>query len=209
MKSATNRKFIGFLYTLFFVFASFFTFSAFAADPVKTVPTSDGGKDQTSSTPALQENDVSRFTNAIALINEFYVKPIDEKKLLENAIRGIVAGLDPHSEYLDEDAYKTLMVETSGEFGGIGIEVTSEYDVLKVISPIDDTPAAKAGVLPGDYIVAINNKLVSNMALNEAVKEIHGQKGSDITLTILRKNQDKPLKLSMKRDIIHIDTVNS
>jgi carboxyl-terminal processing protease len=209
MKSATNRKFIGFLYTLFFVFASFFTFSAFAADPVKTVPTSDGGKDQTSSTPALQENDVSRFTNAIALINEFYVKPIDEKKLLENAIRGIVAGLDPHSEYLDEDAYKTLMVETSGEFGGIGIEVTSEYDVLKVISPIDDTPAAKAGVLPGDYIVAINNKLVSNMALNEAVKEIHGQKGSDITLTILRKNQDKPLKLSMKRDIIHIDTVKS
>ena len=201
MKSHTARQFIGFLCTTFLVL---FTFSAFAADPVKPATTGDGSKD-----PALQENDVSRFTNAIALINEFYVKPIDEKKLLENAIRGIVAGLDPHSEYLDEDAYKTLLVETSGEFGGIGIEVTSEYDVLKVISPIDDTPAAKAGVMPGDYIVAINNKLVSNMALNEAVKEIHGQKGSAITLTILRKNQDKPLKLAMTRDIIHIDTVKS
>jgi carboxyl-terminal processing protease len=210
MKPANNRKFLGFLYTSFFVIASCFTFSAFAADPLApaTLAPSADGK-EAAATPALQENDVSRFTNAIALINEFYVKPIDEKKLLENAIRGIVAGLDPHSEYLDEDAYKTLMVETSGEFGGIGIEVTSEYDVLKVISPIDDTPASKAGVLPGDYIVAINGKLVSNMALNEAVKEIHGQKGSDISLTILRKNQDKPLKLTMKRDIIHIDTVKS
>jgi carboxyl-terminal processing protease len=211
MKPAKKRTFLGFLYTSIFVSASFFTFSAFAADPLAPAtlaPTAESGKDA-ASTPALQENDVSRFTNAIALINEFYVKPIDEKKLLENAIRGIVAGLDPHSEYLDEDAYKTLQVETSGEFGGIGIEVTSEYDVLKVISPIDDTPAAKAGVLPGDYIVAINNKLVSNMALNEAVKEIHGQKGSEIALTILRKNQDKPLKLTMKRDIIHIDTVKS
>jgi carboxyl-terminal processing protease len=157
--------------------------------------------------PALQENDVTRFTNTIALINEFYVKPINEQKLLENAIRGIVAGLDPHSEYLDEDAYKTLMVETSGEFGGIGIEVTSEYDVLKVVSPIDDTPAAKAGILPGDYIVAINNKLVSTMSLNEAVNEIHGAKGTTIDLTVLRKGSEKPLKYSMKRDVIHVETV--
>jgi carboxyl-terminal processing protease len=157
----------------------------------------------------LQENDVSRFTNTIALINEFYVKPINEQKLLENAIRGIVAGLDPHSEYLDEDAYKTLMVETSGEFGGVGIEVASEYDVLKVVSPIDDTPAAKAGILSGDYIVAINNKLVSNMSLNEAVNEIHGKTGTDLSLTILRKGADKPLKFALKRDIIHVDTVKS
>jgi carboxyl-terminal processing protease len=176
-----------------------------APAPHDVVTTVDKDKDQ----PPLQENDVSRFTNTIALINEFYVKPINEQKLLENAIRGIVAGLDPHSEYLDEDAYKTLMMETSGEFGGIGIEVTSEYDVLKVISPIDDTPAAKAGILSGDYIVAINNKLVSNMSLGEAVNEIHGKKGSDLNLTILRKGQEKPLKYALKRDTIHIDTVKS
>jgi carboxyl-terminal processing protease len=206
MKSANRRQFIGFLVSSLCVFL---TFSAFAADPGKTAAALTAGSSDAAANPTLQENDVSRFTNAIALINEFYVKPIDEKKLLENAIRGIVAGLDPHSEYLDEDAYKTLMVETSGEFGGIGIEVTSEYDVLKVISPIDDTPAAKAGVKSGDYIVAINNKLVSNMTLNEAVKEIHGKQGTPITLTILRKNQDKPMKLTMNRDIIHIETVKS
>ncbi len=205
MNSTTNHKVIGFLSSLFFVILSFFSISAFAAEATTATPTS--GKEQ--GQPALQETDVSRFTNAIALINEFYVKPINEQKLLENAIRGIVSGLDPHSEYLDEDAYKTLMVETSGEFGGIGIEVASEFDVLKVISPLDDTPAAKAGVLPGDYIVAINNKLVSNMNLNDAVKEIHGQKGSSIALTILRRNQEKPIKLTMLRDIIHIDTVKS
>lgn len=158
---------------------------------------------------ALQDNDVSRFTNTIALINEFYVKPVNEKKLLENAIRGIVAGLDPHSEYLDPEAYKTLMVETSGEFGGIGIEVASEYDVLKVVSPIDDTPAAKAGIKPGDYIVAINNKLVSNMTLSEAVNEIHGKKGTPINLTILRKGENKPMRFALQRDTIRVDSVKS
>jgi carboxyl-terminal processing protease len=158
---------------------------------------------------SLDESDVTRFTDTIALINEFYVKPVDEQKLLENAIRGIVSGLDPHSEYLDPTAYKTLLVETSGEFGGIGIEVASEYDVLKVVSPIDDTPAAKAGLKPGDYIVALNNKLVSNMSLNEAIEEIHGKKGTKIDLTVLRKGETKPLKFALTRDIIRINSVKS
>lgn len=195
--------------TSFLLVTSSLVFSnVYAADdtPVLTAPTI-GVKDKDPA--SLQENDVSRFTNTIALINEFYVKPVSEQKLLENAIRGIVAGLDPHSEYLDENAYKTLLMETSGEFGGIGIEVTSEYDVLKVITPIDDTPAAKAGIKSGDYIVAINNKLVSNMSLSDAVEEIHGQKGTPITLTILRKGQDKPMKFTLTRDIIHIETVKS
>jgi carboxyl-terminal processing protease len=201
MKYYATHKLIGVLVatTLFGV-----SLSSFAEDKLK-VPQPVAK----SPAQAVQENDVSRFTNTIALINEFYVKPINEQKLLENAIRGIVSGLDPHSEYLDENAYKTLMMETSGEFGGIGIEVTSEYDVLKVVSPIDDTPAAKAGIQPGDYVVAINNKLVSNMSLSEAVDAIHGEKGSKITLTILRKGQEKPLKLELTRDIIHIDTVKS
>lgn len=215
MKIATAYQFGQFakvLATLCFLIMSLVSFplSAIAADDTATTLPADvpsaNAKDQT---PALQENDVSRFTNTIALINEFYVKPINEKKLLENAIRGIVAGLDPHSEYLDEDAYKALMMETSGEFGGIGIEVTSEYDVLKVVSPIDDTPAAIAGIKPGDYIVAINNKLVSNMSLNDAVNEIHGRKGTQIALTILRKGETKPLKFALTRDMIHTDSVKS
>jgi carboxyl-terminal processing protease len=219
MKSANQSKFIGFLIKVLVISSlSSFAFATTAAIhptpasiPTSTPASTDTATPDTDTTkgPQLEETDVSRFTNAIGLINEFYVKPVEEKKLLENAIRGIVAGLDPHSEYLDEDAYKTLLMETSGEFGGIGIEVTGEYDVVKVISPIDDTPAARAGVKPGDYIVAINNKLVSNMTLNEAVAEIHGKKGSSIDLTILRKNADKPIKMTMVRDTIHIDTVKS
>jgi carboxyl-terminal processing protease len=220
MKIANTRKYAGLLrFALVSLLSLSIAAPAIAAevtpltDPINpaAMPTSivPGGDKDSPAVPPLQENDVSRFTNTIALINEFYVKPIDEKKLLENAIRGIVSGLDPHSEYLDEDAYKTLMVETSGEFGGVGIEVASEYDVLKVVSPIDDTPAAKAGILPGDYIVAINNKLVSNMSLSEAVNEIHGKRGTDLTLTILRKGSEKPLKFALKRDIIHVDTVKS
>src|SRR5579863_10361822 len=138
-------------------------------------------------TESLQENDINRFTNAIAQIKDFYVQPISDKKLLEDAIRGMLSGLDPHSEYLDKDAYKTLLMTTSGAFGGLGIEVTGEYGVLKVISPIDDTPAAKAGIKPGDYIVAINGKLVNELTLQEAVDSMRGKKGSAVTLTILRK----------------------
>lgn len=227
MRSNTSRRIIGnsvsFLFLLLFVSSlSIMTpVAVYAADqsavslPDPVLPSTTSTSTSTATPGAsddkqvMQENDVSRFTNTIALINEFYVKPIDEKKLLEDAIRGIVSGLDPHSEYLDADSYRALMMETSGEFGGIGIEVTSEYDVLKVISPVDGTPAARAGIKPGDYIVAINDKMVNNMSLQEAVGDIHGKKGSTITLTVLRKGEDKPLKFSLVRDMIRIDAVKS
>src|SRR4029078_3347122 len=131
------------------------------------------GKDQ-----PLQDNDIMRFTNAITQIKDTYVQSISDKKLLEDAIRGMLSGLDPHSEYLDEDSFKTLLMTTSGAFGGLGVEVTGEYGVLKVISPIDDTPAAKAGIKPGDYIVAINNRLVDEMTLDEAMDAMRGPKGT-------------------------------
>src|SRR3990167_1865346 len=134
----------------------------------------------------VEDGDVARFTDSIVLIKNFYVKNTDDKKLLEDAIRGMVNGLDPHSEYLDQESYKTLLTSTSGAFGGIGIEVTPEYGVLKVVSPIEDTPAYKAGIKPGDYVVAINGKLVSEMNLRDAVDQMRGKKGSDMTLTILR-----------------------
>lgn len=158
---------------------------------------------------SLKETDVERFTNAIAGIKDFYVQQVNDKKLLENAIRGMLSGLDPHSEYLDEDAYKTLLMTTTGSFGGLGIEVTGEYGVLKVISPIDGTPAAKAGIKPGDYIVAINNKLVNEMTLNEAVEAMRGKKGTPVTLTVIRKQEKTPLNFKLIRDTIHIVSVKS
>jgi carboxyl-terminal processing protease len=158
---------------------------------------------------SLQENDITRFTNAITQIKDYYVQPISDKKLLEDAIRGMLTGLDPHSEYLDEDSYKTLLMTTSGEFGGLGIEVTGEYGVLKVVSPIDDTPASKAGIKSGDYIVAIDGKLVNEMSLREAVDKMRGKKGSPVTLTVLRKGEKDPLTFKLIRDTIHIASIKS
>ena len=156
---------------------------------------------------SLQESDINRFTNAIAQIKDFYVKPTSDKKLLEDAIRGMLSGLDPHSEYLDEDSYKTLLMATTGAFGGLGIEVTGEFGVLKVISPIDDTPAAKAGIKSGDYIVAIDNKLVNEMTLNEAVDKMRGAKGTPVTLTVIRKGDKSPINFKLMRDTIRIASV--
>ncbi len=137
------------------------------------------------------------------------MQPIGDKSLLDNAIRGMVAGLDPHSEYLDGDAYKTLLMTTSGEFGGVGIEVTPEYGILKIVSPMDDTPAAKAGIKAGDYIVAIDGKLVSEMSLQDAVDKMRGKAGSQVILTVLRKGEKTPLTFKLTREIIHIASVKS
>jgi carboxyl-terminal processing protease len=157
----------------------------------------------------LQKDDIDRFTNAIAQIKDFYVQQTSDKKLLEDAIRGMLSGLDPHSEYLDEDSYKTLLMATAGAFGGLGVEVTGEYGVLKVISPIDDTPAAKAGIKSGDYIVSINGKLVNEMSLNEAVESMRGKKGTSVTLTVIRKNVKTPIVYKLTRETIQIASVKS
>jgi carboxyl-terminal processing protease len=158
---------------------------------------------------SLQDKDINRFTTAISEIKDYYVQPVNDKKLLEDAIRGMLNGLDPHSEYLDEDSYKTLLMSTSGEFGGLGIEVTGEFGVLKVVSPIDDTPAAKAGIKSGDYIVGIDNKLVNEMTLGEAVDKMRGKKGTEVILTVLRKNEKNPLNFKLVRDTIHVANIKS
>lgn len=157
----------------------------------------------------LTDEDVARFTNTIVLIKDFYVEKVADEKLLDNAVRGMVSGLDPHSEYLDKQAYKTLLMTTSGEFGGLGIEVTPQYGVLKVISPIDDTPASKAGIKAGDFVVAINGKLVSEMSLDEAVDNMRGPKGSELTLTVIRKGEKSPLVFKLIRETIRIQSVRS
>ncbi len=158
---------------------------------------------------AQQEEDINRFVDTISVIKKEYAKPINEKKLLENAIRGMVGNLDPHSEYLDEDAYKALLVTTNGEFGGIGIEVTTEFGVLKVVTPIDDTPAFKAGIKSGDYIVALNNIPINQMTTDEAVDQMRGKQGTKLLLTVIRKGVTDPMKFNLIRDIIHIDSIKS
>jgi carboxyl-terminal processing protease len=147
------------------------------------------------------------FADIFGRIKANYVEPVDDKVLLENAIRGMVSGLDPHSSYLDKEDYKDLQVGTRGEFGGLGIEVGMEDGFIKVISPIDDTPAQRAGVRSGDLIVRLDDTPVKGLSLNDAVKLMRGKPGTGIELTIIRKGEEKPLKITVVRDVIKVASV--
>lgn len=153
--------------------------------------------------------DVQRFSNALSLIKRYYVKEVSNKELFDNAIRGMLQGLDPHSTYLDEADFKELQTTTNGEFGGLGIEVTMENGIIKVITPLVDTPAFKAGIKAGDYIVKIDSKSVQGIELKDAVGLMRGPEGSNIKLTILRKGAKKPLVFKMAREKIEIKSVKS
>lgn len=153
--------------------------------------------------------DVQRFSNAISEIKKYYVKPIDDKELFDNAIRGMVGGLDPHSAYLDEAEYQDLQTSTTGEFGGLGIEVTMEDGVVKVITPLVDTPAFKAGIKSGDYIIKLGKESVQGLTLKDAVNLMRGKAGSPIALTVLRKGASKPLTFDLIREVILIKSVKS
>ena len=131
-----------------------------------------------SNTKRIPLEDVQRFSNAIGEIKKYYVKPIDDKELFDNAIRGMLSGLDPHSSYLDEEEFKELQTSTSGEFGGLGIEVTMEDGVVKVITPLVDTPAFKAGIKSGDYIIKLGKESVQGLTLKDAVNLMRGKSGS-------------------------------
>lgn len=160
-------------------------------------------------TAALPLEDLRTFTEIFAKIKNDYVEPVSDKALLENAIRGMLSGLDPHSAYLVPEDYRELQAGTSGEFGGLGIEVGMEDGFVKVISPIDDTPAKRAGVEAGDLIIRLDDTPVKGMTLAEAVKIMRGKPGTDITLTIVRGGEDKPLKITITRDVIKITSVKS
>ena len=157
----------------------------------------------------LPLEDVQRFSTAISQIKSYYVKDVNDQKLFEDAIRGMLNGLDPHSSYLDADEFKELTESTRGEFGGLGIEVTMENGVIKVISPIDDTPAAKAGIKAGDYIIRIDDKPIKDMTLRDAVNLMRGKKGSPIKLIVVRKTETKPITFNILRDVIHVQSVKS
>ena len=158
---------------------------------------------------ALPLDELRTFTEIFAKIKSDYVEPVDDKKLLENAVRGMLEGLDPHSTYLDGESYKDLREGTSGEFGGLGIEVGMENGFVKVISPIDGTPAHKAGIKAGDLIIKLDERHVKGMSLNEAVDFMRGKPGEKIILTIIRENEEKPLVFTLIRDVIKIKSVRS
>lgn len=157
----------------------------------------------------LPLEDLRIFTKAYEHIRSYYVEEIDDKTLLEYAIRGMLDELDPHSTYLDASSFQDLQVNTTGEFGGLGIEVGMEDGFIKVIAPIDETPAAEAGVEAGDLIIKLDGVSVKGMTLNDAVDKMRGPKGSAITVTIVREREAQPFDLTLKRDTIKVRSVRA
>jgi carboxyl-terminal processing protease len=157
----------------------------------------------------LPVEELRTFSDVFGRIKNDYVESVDDKTLIENAIRGMLSGLDPHSAYLDAEQFKELQVGTTGQFGGLGIEVGMEDGFVKVIAPIDDTPAQRAGIKAGDLVIRLNDTPVKGMTLNDAVKIMRGKPGTDIELTIVREGLDKPLQFKLTRDIIKVKSVKS
>ena len=155
----------------------------------------------------LPVEELRAFTDVFARIKSDYVEPVDDKKLITEAINGMLSGLDPHSSYLDVEGFKDLQVGTQGEFGGLGIEVGMEDGFVKVVSPIEDTPAYRAGLKTGDLIIKLDDTPVKGMSLNDAVKRMRGKPGSQIGLTILRKGEQKPIVVKLTRAVIKIRSV--
>lgn len=159
--------------------------------------------------PEIPFEDLQAFTEVFSRIKADYVEPVDDKTLIEDAIRGMLNGLDPHSSYLDLSEFNDLKVGTTGQFGGLGIEVGMENGFVKVISPIDDTPASRAGVQASDLIIKLDDKSVKGMTLNDAVKIMRGKPNTDIVLTIARDGETKPLVITITREIIRVKSVKN
>src|SRR5215469_1237799 len=169
---------------------------------------------------ATNYDDLSLFTNVLDLVRKSYVEPVDEHKLIEGAIRGMLAELDPHSSYLDPEAHKEMQIDTKGEFYGLGIEISKRQDgFVEVVSPIEGTPAAKAGIKPHDQIVSICPdkppqgwtepcKLTKTMTLFDAVKLMRGPRGSKITVNIFRDGFDRPQPFTVVRDVVKVVSVD-
>jgi carboxyl-terminal processing protease len=157
----------------------------------------------------LPVDELRAFAEVFGAIKSSYVEPVEDKKLITEAISGMLTGLDPHSAYLDQDAFKELQVGTQGEFGGLGIEVGMEDGFVKVVSPIEDTPAFRAGLKPGDLIIKLDDTPVKGMNLNDAVKRMRGKPKTAIRLTILRKGDAKPFEVTLQRDVIRVQSVKS
>lgn len=195
------------------------TSSAQQPTPMQTEPTQAPAPDDEqhsgqaeSSSPKVEEVPLDKIRGLVEIfhkIKQDYVEEVSDEQLLEDAMKGMLAGLDPHSNYLDGKAYQGLQDSTSGEFGGLGIEVGVEDGFIKVIAPIDDTPAARAGIQAGDLIIRLDDTPVKGIGLNQAVKKMRGKAGAPIELTIVREGEEKPLTFSIVRDVIKIRSVKS
>ncbi|MCX7154790.1 MAG: S41 family peptidase [Betaproteobacteria bacterium] len=158
---------------------------------------------------SLPVEELRSFAEVFGAIKSGYVETVPDKKLITGAINGMLSDLDPHSTYLDPEAFKEMQVGTQGEFGGLGIEVGMEDGFVKVVSPIEDTPAFRAGLKPGDLIIKLDDAPVKGMTLNDAVKKMRGKPKSPIRLTILRKGEAKPFEVTLVRDVIRVQSVKS
>src|SRR5512132_2337173 len=152
---------------------------------------------------------LSLFGDVFERVRADYVEKPDDGKLIESAINGMLTGLDPHSSYMDSKSFRDMQVQTRGEFGGLGIEVTMEDGLIKVVAPIDETPAAKAGIMANDIITHLDDEPVQGLTLNQAVEKMRGRPGSKIKLKIMRKGSDQPVEISIIRDIIQVRSVRS
>src|SRR3970040_960345 len=157
----------------------------------------------------LPIEELRAFTEVFGRVKSDYVDQVDDKKLITEAINGMLTGLDPHSAYLDQEAFQEMQVGTQGDVGGLGIEVGMEDGFVKVVSPIDDSPAARAGLKSGDLIVKLNEASVKGMTLNDAVKRMRGKPNTQITLTIVRKGEAKPIMVTLTRAVIKIQSVKA
>ena len=165
--------------------------------------------DRQATTLQLPVDDLRLFSEVFGRIKSDYVEPVEDRKLLKEAINGMLTGLDPHSAFLDQDAYRDLQVGTQGEFGGLGIEVGTEDGFVKVVAPIEDTPAYRAGVKPGDLIIKLDDMSLKGITLNDAVKKMRGKPNTDVKLTIVRKGESEPLEIVVRRDVIHVKSVKA
>ena len=186
---------------------------AATAGPAQTVPagaTSASAPVSAGSTAAADPvdlQDIRNFSRVYELVRQAYVEKVDNKTLMKAAITGMLAGLDPHSEYLDKEGLQQLSEDTSGQYSGLGIEVLQVDGGLKIVSPIDDTPAARAGIKPGDSIVKINGRLVDPQNVNEMFQQLRGEPGSKITLTIMHEGSDKLVDMPLVRELISVSSV--
>ena len=169
------------------------------------------GNEETANIEAagLPVEDLQTFVEILSRVQDGYVEDVTDSQLLENAIRGMLSGLDPHSAYLDAQEFKDITASTQGQFGGLGIEVQMQDGLVRVVAPIDDTPAERAGVEAGDLIVKIDDTTVKGMTLTEAVRKMRGEPGTDIELTIAREGEAQPVIISITRDIIKVSSVRT
>ncbi|WP_084545190.1 S41 family peptidase [Derxia gummosa] len=159
--------------------------------------------------PALPYEEIRQFTDVFGAIKNNYVEPVEDKKLVTEAISGMLTSLDPHSQYLDADAFKDLTTQTQGEFGGLGMEIGSEDGFPKVIAPIEDTPAARAGVRAGDLIIRVDDKPTKGMSTTDVVKMLRGKPKTNVTVTFARKGESKPIVITLERAVIKVASVKA